>query len=159
MPLTRKLQQVVEDLAVVDDPQERLAFLVDRARKMPPLPPELRTEAHRVTGCVSVVWLVAEHRDGLCFFRCDAESPIVRGLVAFLCEFYSGFTPEAIAAAEPDPLEALGVAKNLSPTRRNGLNAARKAIREFARSHTDAGRVPPPRGENASTRGAGTPPT
>jgi cysteine desulfuration protein SufE len=133
--LNRKLQEVVDELAIIDDPQERLAFLVERARKLPELPPARRIDAHRVPGCVSVVWLAGELREGRCRFQCAAESPIVRGLVAFLCEFFSGFTPAEIASADPDPLEALGLARNLSPTRRNGLAAARKAIREFASAH------------------------
>ncbi|PTX97856.1 SufE family protein [Opitutus sp. ER46] len=132
VPLTRKLKQMVDDLSVIDDPQERLALLVDRARKLPGLPADARIDAHRVTGCVSLVWLVGEVRDGRCFYRCEAESPIVRGLVAFLCEFYSGFTPAEILAVDPDPLEPLGITRNLSPTRRNGLAAARRTIREFA---------------------------
>jgi cysteine desulfuration protein SufE len=133
--LTRKLQQVVDDLSVVDDPQERLALLVDRAKKMPELGPSERTDAHRVAGCVSIVWLAGEVREGRCYFRCAAESPMVRGLVAFLCEFFSGFTPQEILQANPDPLESLGIARNLSPTRRNGLTAARKAIYSFAQLH------------------------
>lgn len=137
MPLTRKLQQVVEDLAIIDDPQERLAILVERAKKTPGLSASERSEAHRVPGCVSVVWLAGDYRDGRCYFRCDAESPMVRGLVVFLCEFFSGFSPDAILAANPDPLEALGIARNLSPTRRNGLNAARNAIRAFAAKQAD----------------------
>ena len=136
MPLSRKLQQVVEDLAVIDGPQERLALLVDRAKHAPPLPASERTDAHRVPGCMSVVWLVPELRDGRCYFRCDAESPMVRGLVSFVCEFFSGFSPHAIAGTEVDPLDPLGIARNLSPTRRNGLTAVRKAIRAFAAKHT-----------------------
>lgn len=132
VPLSRKLEQLIEDLSLVEDAQERMSILVDRARKSPPLPAHERIDAHRVHGCVSVVWLVAEMREGVCFFRADAESPIVRGLVVFLAEFFSGFTPEVIAKGDPDPLEATGLARNLSPTRRNGLNAARAAIRSFA---------------------------
>lgn len=135
MPLTRKLQQLVDELAIVDDPQERLALLVDRARRLPPLSPEMKTDAHRVPGCVSVVWLAGQLREGRCYFHSDAESPIVRALVGLLAEFFSGFTPSEILVSDPDPLDALGVARNLSPTRRNGLNAARRAIRDFARRH------------------------
>lgn len=97
-----------------------------------------RTAANRVHGCVSVVWLVAEVRDGRCSFRADAESPMVRALVVFLCDFFSGFTPAEILAQDADPLEALGLARNLSPTRRNGLNAARAAMRAFARNQITA---------------------
>jgi cysteine desulfuration protein SufE len=143
VPLTRKLQQLVADLAVIDDLHERLTLLVDRAKRIAPLPAAERIDAHRVLGCVSIVWLVAEFRDGHCYFRSDAESPIVRGLVSFLTEFYSGFTPAAILAAELDPLEALGLARNLSPTRRNGLAATRAAIRAFAERHMVAAQPKP----------------
>jgi cysteine desulfuration protein SufE len=138
VPLTRKLQAVLDDLAVIDDIQERMSLLVDRARRVPLLPSAERIEAHRVPGCVSVVWLVAEMRNGMCYFRADAESPVVRGLVIFLAEFFSGFTPEAIISVDADPLEATGLARNLSPTRRNGLSAARAAIRSFAARQAEA---------------------
>lgn len=117
---------------MIDDPQERLSILVERTRTQPPLPSGDRIDANRVAGCVSTVWIVGEYRDGKCYFRADAESPVVRGLVGFLCEFFSGFPPAAIVATDPDPLEALGLTRNLSPTRRNGLASARAAIRAFA---------------------------
>lgn len=138
VPFTRKLQELSEELAVIDDVQERLSILVDRTRNQPPLPPADRVAANRIPGCVSTVWLVGEYRDGKCYFRSDAESPVVRGLVGFLCEFFSGFPPGAIIATTPDPLEALGLSRNLSPTRRNGLAAARAAIRAFAASQQSA---------------------
>jgi cysteine desulfuration protein SufE len=130
--LAEKQAQMIEDLAVVDDPQERLALVVDRARRRPPFPAAERTDAHRVRGCVSQVWLLAEQRDGRCFFRCDADSPLVRGLVVLLCDLYSGATPAEIVATEPALLEQLGLSRNLSPTRLNGLRSVRATIRAFA---------------------------
>lgn len=134
MPLAQKLAQLIADLAPFDDPQERLSFIVDRAKRVPALPLNERTDANRVPGCVSVVWLVGEVRDGHCVFRFDADSPVVRGLLALLCDFYSGLPPTAIAASDADPLEALDLLKTLSPTRRHGLASARAHIREFARN-------------------------
>jgi len=134
VPLSPKLEKLVEDLAVLDDPQERLMLIVDRAKRTPPLPAEDRIEAHRVRACISVVWLVAEMKDGRCHFRADAESPVVRALVVLLCDFFSGFTPADIASGDIDPLAVLGVTDNLSPTRRNGLTAARNTIRAFAQA-------------------------
>ena len=134
MLLEEKLAQLVADLAPFDDPQERLAFIVDRAKRFPALPASERTDAHRVRGCVSVVWLVGEVREGSCVFRFDADSPVVRGLLALLCEFFSGFPPAAIAASELDPLDALGLLNALSPTRSHGLASARARLREFART-------------------------
>jgi cysteine desulfuration protein SufE len=130
--LAGKLQRLVDDLAVFEDPHERLATVVDRAKRVPTLPPTERIDANRVRGCVSVVWLVPEVREGHVYFRSDAESPVVRGLVACLCEFFSGAPVADVAASDLEPLDALDLTRNLSPTRRNGLAAVRRAIREFA---------------------------
>lgn len=131
--LTDKLQRTIGDLLVFDDPQERLAAVVDRFRRVPHLPLENRIDANRVPGCVSVVWLVSELREGRTYFRADAESPVVRGLVCFLCDFFNGATASEVADFTVDPLEAAGLLRDLSPTRRNGLAAVRRTIRQFAR--------------------------
>jgi len=130
--LAEKQRRLIEDYAIIPDSQERLAAVVDRARQRPPLPEAERIESNRVKGCVSQAWLVSELRDGRCIFRSDADSPLVRGLLALLCDFYSGATPAEVAATEPALLEELGLARNLSPTRLNGLRSVRAKIREFA---------------------------
>ena len=132
MTLAEKQRQLIADYSIIDDPQERLAAVVDQARRRPPLPEAERAEANRVRGCVSLAWVVAEVREGRCHFRSDADSPLVRGLLVLLCDFYSGATPADIAATEPALLEELGLARNLSPTRLNGLRSVRAKIREFA---------------------------
>ena len=142
MTLAEKQRQLIEDYAVIPDPQERLAAVVDRARRRPPLPETERTEAHRVRGCVSLAWVIGEVRDGCCFFRSDADSPLVRGLLVLLCDFYSGAPPADVAATEPALLEELGLARNLSPTRLNGLKSVRAAIRAFAASQLPPGAHP-----------------
>ena len=135
MTPAEKIRHLVDDLAIIDDPQERLAHVVARAKRLAPLPAEARNDANRVRGCVSVVWLAGEMIDGRCSFRCAADSPIVQGLLVLQCEFFSDLTPSEAAAYELDPLEATGLLRNLSPTRRNGLASALNAIRAFARTH------------------------
>jgi cysteine desulfuration protein SufE len=130
--LAAKQQQLVADYAIIDDPQERLAAVVDQARRRPALPAAERTEANRVRGCVSLAWVVGEVRDGHCHFRCDADSPLVRGLLVLLGDFYSGGTPVEVAATEPALIEQLGLDRSLSPTRLNGLRSVRAKIRDFA---------------------------
>ena len=135
MFLAGKLQRLVDDLSMIEDPQERLTTILDRARRTPPLQAGERIDANRVRGCVSVVWLVGEVRADCCTFRGDAESPVVRGLVACVCDFFSSAPVTEIAASTLDPLDALGITRNLSPTRRNGLAAVRNAITTFAQAH------------------------
>lgn len=135
MSLAENHRRLVEQFSAIDDPQERLAAVVDRVRRRPALPPEERTNAQRIKGCISAAWLVAELQEGRCRFRTDADSPIVRGLLALLAEFYSGATPAEIAAHESSLLDDLNLTGSLSPTRLNGLRAAGLAIKDFARRH------------------------
>jgi len=131
MPFTSR-HSLIEDHLLIENPQERLAAIVDRSRRRPPLPADERSDAHRVPGCISQVWLVGELREGRCHFRCDADGPLVKGLVAFLCDYFSAATPAELLADDTDPLAALDLLQNLSPTRQTGLAAVRAAICAFA---------------------------
>ena len=135
MTLAEKQQQLIENYSIIDDPQERLAAVVDDARKMSPLNETERTEANRINGCISQAWITPEVRDDRCVFRGDADSPLVRGLLKLICDLYTGATPAEVVVTEPILFEELGLARNLSPTRLNGLRSVRAKIREFAGNH------------------------
>ncbi len=132
MTPAENLDRLAADLGAFEDPQERLAFVVDRVRRVLPLPAADRIDAHRVPGCVSVVWLTGREEGGRWTFRADADSPVVRGLLLLLCEVYSGAETAAIANCGREPLAEMGLLRDLSPTRRNGLTSARERIRNLA---------------------------
>jgi cysteine desulfuration protein SufE len=122
----------IEELAAIPDPQERLGWIVDRGRRAPVLPVDLRTAAHRVPGCVSAVWLVDESQAGTCRFRADAEAPILRGLAALICERANGRPAAEVAADETDLLAAIKLDRHLTPTRANGLRMLQAHLRRLA---------------------------
>jgi cysteine desulfuration protein SufE len=140
MTLAERHQRLVDDLSIIHDRHERLAVIVERTRKLPPFSAAERIAEHRVAGCQSTVWLIGELRtDGTLHLRYDAESPMVKGLVHLLCDAYSDATPAEIAATEPSFLDKLELLRDLSPTRRNGLAAVFKRIRNLAQaSHETA---------------------
>ena len=121
--------------AILPDAHERLAALTSRRPHLPELPSAARTDAALVPGCVSRVWLAGSMENGKCRFHLHAESALVKGLAAALCELYDDATPGEILEVEPEFFEALGIAANLSPTRLNGLANIRAHIVAFARQH------------------------
>lgn len=133
-PSAQKQAELLSRFSVIEDLQERLAAVVSRARKLPALAEHERDDRHRVQGCTSRVWLIGEVRDGACFFRLDADSSLVKGLAALVCEVYQGAPAADVAAHELTLLEDLRLAHQLSPTRRHGLAQVRRAIREFAQA-------------------------
>ncbi len=77
MTLAEKKQELLAQLARCHGAQERLAWLVARARAQAPLGAADKTDVSRVEGCLSKLWLLAECREGRCFFRCVSDSQIV----------------------------------------------------------------------------------
>ncbi len=126
---------LIAKLEIIEDAHERLAAITSRAKKWPGIAEHERLDERLVRGCSSRVWFLGEMRDGACHFRFDADSPLVKGLVALLCEVYEGGTPGDVVAVEPEIVAALGIDRMLSPTRLNGLAAVRNTIREFAAVH------------------------
>ncbi|MBI5799927.1 MAG: SufE family protein [Verrucomicrobia bacterium] len=114
--------------------QERLQWLVEQARLRPVPASELKTEAHRVPGCLANLWLVAERRGGRCYFQCDSDSQIVRAVAGLLCDFYSGQSPAEILAVDPSFLEQVGINQHLTANRRNVLSRVWERIRACAQA-------------------------
>ncbi len=127
MTLVEKQDALIEALNFLPDAQERLAELVRRGAAHG-LPEALKTEERLVRGCVSRVWLDGAVIGGALALRCDAESPLVKGLAAALCDLYDGASPAEVTAVEPRLWDACGLRKMLSPTRLNGLAALRARI-------------------------------
>lgn len=132
MTLAEKRDELVEDLSIIEDPQERFAYIIDNARSLPALSDEFKVDAFRVEGCQSQLWLVPKFEDGICFFSTDSDAVITKGVAGLLTELYSGYPPEEIIALPPDFLAEVGITQHLTPNRRNGLSNVWNKIRAFA---------------------------
>lgn len=124
---------IAEEFAFFSDWAERYQYLIDLGRKLPEFPQEWRTEEHRLHGCQSMVWIVAEGDATRLDFRAISDSAIVSGLVYLALRVYSGRSAQEIADTDADYIGQIGLAKHLSPTRSNGLAALLDFIRERAR--------------------------
>ena len=125
-------QDIIDEFAFFGDWTERYQYLIDLGRQLPPFPEELKTEAYRVHGCQSMVWLVPEGDASLMRFQATSDSAIVAGLIALVLRVYSGRPAREIVATEPRFIEAIGLAKHLSPTRSNGLAAMLAKLKAYA---------------------------
>ena len=121
---------IAEEFAFFGDWSERYQYLIDLGRKLPPFPEAWKTDEHRLHGCQSIVWIVAEGDADRLDFHAVSDSAIVSGLIFLALRVYSGRPAAEIAATEPDYIDAIGLARHLSPTRSNGLAALLAFIRE-----------------------------
>ena len=123
---------LITEFELFDNWLDRYQFLIDMGRKLPEFPADKKTEANRLHGCQSQVWLTAELNDDRLHFRAISDSAIVSGLIAILMRVYDGRSPAEILATEPDFIAAIGLHEHLSPTRSNGLRAMIDAIKGHA---------------------------
>ncbi|MGX1096837.1 SufE family protein [Amorphus sp. MBR-141] len=128
---------IVEAFELIDDWEERYRYVIELGKELPPFPDAARTEANKVRGCVSQVWLethVTDAADGPHLqFQGDSDAHIVRGLVAILLALYSGRTASEILTLDPEAtLGTLGLREHLTPQRSNGLSAMVGRIRRDA---------------------------
>lgn len=128
------LSELADEFELLGDWEERYRYVIELGRELEPLGDSERSDANKVRGCASQVWLVTEPQaDGTLAFRGDSDAHIVRGLIAVLLRLYSGRTPGEILAFDAKAaFEGLGLAGALSSQRSNGLAAMVQRIRRDA---------------------------
>jgi cysteine desulfuration protein SufE len=133
------------DFALLDDWEDRYRYVIELGRALSPLPDGLRTEANRVRGCASQVWLAtAAHRPSpaaapVLAFQGDSDAHIVRGLIAILFAMYAEKSAEEILRIDARAAFAeLGLKEHLTPQRSNGFFSMVERIRRDAHALASA---------------------
>lgn len=128
--------EIRDEFAFLDDWEARFAHIIDLGRQMPPMPVSEMTEASKVRGCSSQVWLTAHPSQavpGALTFNGASDAAIVSGLVALILRLYSDQTPAGILAFDaPAFFGSIGVSDALTPQRSNGLKSMIARIRAEA---------------------------
>jgi cysteine desulfuration protein SufE len=129
-----QLAELADEFDLLGDWEERYRHIIDLGKGLAPLSDEERSEANKVRGCASQVWLVAEPAaQGRLVFRGDSDAHIVRGLIAILLQLYSGRAPaDMLAFDAKGAMARLGLAGALSAQRSNGLFSMVERIRREA---------------------------
>src|SRR5512140_3896241 len=129
-----ELAELAAEFEVLGDWEERYRHVIDLGKDLAPLTDAERSDANKVRGCASQVWLVTEPQaDGALKFRGDSDAHIVRGLIAILLRIYSGLSPGEILAFDAKAaFEQLGLTGALSSQRSNGLASMVARVRRDA---------------------------
>jgi len=134
------IDEIIENFALLDEWDDRYRYVIELGRMLAPLPETARTEANKVQGCASQVWLATSARPNgqsgpVLTFIGDSDAHIVRGLIAILFTLYSGKTAREILNADALALfERLGLREHLTPQRSNGFRSMVDRIRSDARA-------------------------
>ena len=133
------VDEISENFSLLEEWDDRYRYLIELGRTLPPLPERERSDANKVQGCASQVWLstrVRPDRGGspILEFCGDSDAHIVRGLIAILFAIFSGRQARDIITTDAGAIfERLGLREHLTPQRSNGLRSMIERIRSDAR--------------------------
>src|SRR5262249_25490353 len=134
------MEEIIENFALLDEWDDRYRYLIELGRNLEALPERDRSEANKVQGCASQVWLATTLQpDGpagpVLQFKGDSDAHIVRGLIAILFALFSGRHAREILGTDAVAIfERLGLREHLTPQRSNGFRSMVERIRSDARA-------------------------
>ena len=132
------VEELAEAFELLDG-ADRYQYVIDLGKKLEPMPDHLKTDATKVHGCQSNVWIAAESTGQACPpFRlwADSDSAIVKGLAAILVMLHVDQTLQQIITFDHQAVfQELGLEQHLSPNRRNGLRGMLAKVKQIAVEH------------------------
>jgi cysteine desulfuration protein SufE len=138
--MTTSIDEITENFAVLDDWDDRYRYVIELGRMLTPLPEAARTQANKVQGCASQVWLDTSVKPNgaagpTLTFVGDSDAHIVRGLIAILFALYSGKPAREILNTDAVALfEKLALREHLTPQRSNGFRSMVERIKRDAQA-------------------------
>ena len=135
MSLPVEAISALESFQAVSSWEQRARMLMQWGERLPALADDEKVEANLVQGCESLVWLVGRLQGGHWQFAASSDARMIRGLVALLLARVNGLSASELQAVDlPDWFAQLGLSRQLSPSRSNGLNAVLQRMRELSRT-------------------------
>ena len=134
------LDEIVDNFSLLEEWDDRYRYVIELGRALSPLAERDRTEANKVQGCASQVWLATTvHPNGqggpMLTFSGDSDAHIVRGLIAILFAMFSGKQARTILSTDAIAVfERLGLREHLTPQRSNGFRSMVERIRADAQA-------------------------
>jgi cysteine desulfuration protein SufE len=134
--ISQRQVELVDEFEMLEDWMSRYEHVIDLGRQLPDFPDAWKTDANKIQGCQSQVWLNMEMQDGKMHIDGTSDAAIVSGLVAIVLRVYSDQAPETILNTKPDFITDIGFNDHLSPTRSNGLHSMLRSIYQKAGQHS-----------------------
>jgi len=135
MNLPTQAASALEAFQAVGSWEQRARMLMQWGERLPALADEDKVDANLVQGCESLVWLVGRLESGHWQFAASSDARMIRGLVALLLARVNGLSSAQLQVVDlPDWFNQLGLSRQLSPSRSNGLNAVLQRMRTLSQT-------------------------
>lgn len=121
MKVIERIVQMGQDLKMLQG-QDRLQYLVDKAREVEPLPEAVKTEENRIHGCASKLWIIGgSDSEEKMQYKVDGDAFITKGTAKVVTDLVNGADKNEVAKLSVENFSALGIKELLTVQRQNGL--------------------------------------
>lgn len=127
-----KQQEVLDELSLFEDWQERYEYVIGLGKKLPPMADDGKTDDKLIKGCQSQVWLDASADAGRIHYAADSDSVITKGMIALFVRVLDGEPADDILTADLSFIDKTGLKEHLAPTRANALNLMATQMKQRA---------------------------
>ena len=140
MTINEKQDEIIEEFDLFDDQLDKTQYIIDLGKKLPSMPESRKTDANRIMGCQSKVWVEGELKDDKLYFYGDSEptAQISKGLVGLLIRVLSGEKPEDIANADLYFIPRVGMGNLITSLRAGGLASMIERMKAYGRAYSVA---------------------
>ena len=130
--IKEKEQDLLSDFEMLPEWNDKYNYIMDLGAELPLIPEEMKNVETKVEGCQSASWLIVDEKDDKLYFKGDSESILGKGIISMLLNLLNGQPANDIANYDFNLVHQIDLTNHLSPTRKIGLEAIMKRIKELA---------------------------
>ncbi|MEM8724532.1 MAG: SufE family protein, partial [Pseudomonadota bacterium] len=128
----RSLEDIFEEFDFLDK-EDRYRLLIELGRELEPMPDALKSDATKVRGCASDVWVYPTEAGEKLHFLADSNAAITKGIVALVIAAVQDQPAEAVAQMDvAGALEPFNLKNQLSSNRTQGVPNMIALVKEHA---------------------------
>lgn len=132
------LEELGSDLSELDSGTEKIQVLLEYAIDNTDFPESEMKAEHKVPGCASNIYLIAQEVNGVVEFQAYAEALVGQGYAGIMLETFNGLKKEDILNESLEEsfkkfLSVSDIGASLSPTRANAFGNIFKMCRELVK--------------------------
>lgn len=123
-----------QDFQMLGSWEDKYGYIIELGEKLPPYPAEHKTDAWRVHGCLSRLWVMPapDHSAQSVHFLADSDALISKGLAALVLQAVNHKPAADVARMDFSFFHTIGLGQHLSPSRANGLWSLVNRVKELA---------------------------
>jgi len=131
-----RLRVLLDDLELFDSDNEKREYLMEFGDALPQYDETYRTEAYRIHGCQSMVWLRTTCDDNRLHFIADSNALITKGMLALIVHLLDGQSPQFVRNLNLEQIiTQIGLPSLISARRKNGLASMVARIKRDVQEH------------------------